>query len=141
MATSKFKAGVSGNPSGRPKEALNKTSLASQALLDGEAEALTRKVVELAKDGNLMALRLCLERLLPPRKDRPISFTLPKIQRPEDIPLALQAIVEAVAQGEITPGEGHTLTAMLDSYRRGLETTDLEARVKALEKEKDHGKS
>ena len=47
---SKFKSGQSGNPGGRPKGALNKATLASQALLDGEAEALTRKVVELAKE-------------------------------------------------------------------------------------------
>ena len=77
---SKFKTGQSGNPGGRPKGSLNKATLASQALLDGEAEALTRKVVELAKEGHPVALRLCLERLLPPRKDRPINFTLPKIK-------------------------------------------------------------
>lgn len=74
---SKFKTGQSGNPGGRPKGGLNKATLTSQALLDGEAEALTRKVVELAKSGNPVALRLCLERLLPPRKDRPITFALP----------------------------------------------------------------
>jgi hypothetical protein len=87
---SKFKRGESGNPAGRPKGALNKITLATQALLDGEAEALTRKAVALAKEGNPMALRLCLERLLPPRKDRPINFTLPKIKGDFilDIPLA-----------------------------------------------------
>lgn len=63
---SKFKSGQSGNPSGLAKGALNKATLASQTLLDGEAEALTRKAVELAKEGNPVALRLCLERLLPP---------------------------------------------------------------------------
>ena len=131
---SKFKAGPSGNPRGRPKGALNKTTLATQALLDGEAEVLTRRVVELAKEGNLMALRLCLERILPPRKDRPIAFTLPKIEGAEDLPKALAAILEAVAQGAITPSEGHTLTVMLEAYRKGLETADLEARVRALEK-------
>ena len=62
----KFKPGQSGNPSGRPKGALNKATLATQALLDGKAEALTRKAVELAKNGNLVALGLCLDRLLPP---------------------------------------------------------------------------
>ena len=138
---SKFKSGQSGNPGGRPKGSLNKATLASQALLEGEAEALTRKVVELAKEGHPAALRLCLERLLPPRKDRPISFTLPKIKAAEDLPKVLGAILEAVAQGEITPGEGQTLTVMLDAYRKGLETTDLEARVTALEKEKARGKS
>ena len=138
---SKVKSGLSGNPGGRPKGSLNKATLASQALLDGEAEALTRKVVELAKDGHPVALRLCLERPLPPRKDRPVNFTLPRIEGAEDLVKALGAILEAVAQGEITPAEGQTLTAMLDGYRRGLETADLEARVTALEKERARGKS
>ena len=138
---SKFKTGQSGNPGGRPKGALNKVTLATQALLDGEAEALTRRVVELAKDGNSMALRLCLERLLPPRKDRPINFDLPPLEGAQDLPRALKAILDAVAQGEITPGEGQTLTAMLDSYRKGLETTDLEARLTVLEEEMERGKS
>ena len=138
---SKFKSGQSGNPGGRPKGALNKATLASQALLDGEAEALTRKVVELAKEGNLAALRLCLERLLPPRKDRPITFSLPKLGGAEDLPKVLGAILEAVARGEITPGEGQTLAAIVDGYRKGLETADLEGRVAALEKERLYGKS
>lgn len=138
---SKFKSGQSGNPGGRPKGALNKTTLATQALLDGEAEAMTRKVVELAKDGNLAALRLCLERLLPPRKDRPVNFTLPRIEGAQDLVKALGAILEAVAQGEITPAEGQTLTVMLDAYRKGLETVDFEARITALEKEMARGKS
>ncbi|OGR31214.1 MAG: hypothetical protein A2139_09565 [Desulfobacca sp. RBG_16_60_12] len=141
MAMGKFKTGQSGNPGGRPKGALNKATLASQTLLDGEAEALTRKVVELAKSGNPVALRLCLDRLLPPRKDRPVNFTLPRIEGAQDLVKALGAILEAVARGEITPAEGQTLTAMLDAYRKGLETTDLEARVTALEKERARGKS
>jgi hypothetical protein len=141
MAMSKFKTGQSGNPSGRPKGALNKATLATQALLDGEAEALTRKVVELAKEGNPVALRLCLERLLPPRKDRHVNFTLPRIKGAQDLVKALGAILEAVARGEITPGEGQTLTGMLDGYRKGLETADLETRIAALEKERACGKS
>ena len=133
---SKFKPGKSGNPKGRPKGALNKTTLATQALLDGEAEALTRKAVELAKAGNPMALRLCLERVLPPRRDRPISFTLPKVEGVQDLLKVLGAILKAVAEGEITPSEGQTLTAIMDAYRKGLETMDLEARITALEKER-----
>jgi hypothetical protein len=138
---SKFTPGQSGNPGGRPKGALNKATLASQTLLEGEAEALTRKVVELAKGGHPMALRLCLDRLLPPRKDRPISLTLPTIKEAADLVKGLGAIVEAVAQGVITPGEGQSLAAVLDLYRKGLETTDLEARITALEKERRYGKS
>jgi hypothetical protein len=71
-----FPKGRSGNPQGRPKGSLNQTTRAAQVILDGEAEVLTRKVVDLAQGGNVVALRLCLERLLPQRKDRPITFSL-----------------------------------------------------------------
>ena len=103
---SKFKSGQSGNPGGRPKGSLNKATLATQALLDGEAEALTRKAVELAKGGNPMALRLCLERLLPPRKDRPITFDLPPLEGAQDLPQALKAILEAWPGGRSPRGRG-----------------------------------
>ena len=95
----------------------------------------------MAKEGNPVALRLCLERLLPPRKDRPIIFALPQLEGAEDVPQALKAILEAVARGEITPGEGQTLAAIVDGYRKGLETADLDGRVAALEKERSYGKS
>src|SRR5215211_4292561 len=65
-----FQPGQSGNPSGRPPGSRNKTTLAVDALLDGEAETLTRKAIELAKAGDLVALRLCLDRICPPRKGR-----------------------------------------------------------------------
>src|SRR5687767_3759377 len=67
-----------GNP-GRPKGSRNKATLALEALLDGEAEAIARKAVELAKAGDTVALRLCLERIIPARKDRPVAFVMPEI--------------------------------------------------------------
>jgi len=100
---SKFKSGQSGNPGGRPKGALNEATLATQALLDGEAEVLTRKVVELAKEGNQVALRLCLERLLPPRKDK-------LVQKPQFlswiIPLLLIHLNQGLPQGSHGTFEG-----------------------------------
>lgn len=52
--------------SGRPAGARHKTTLAIEALLEGEAEALTRKAIELALAGDMTALRLCLERIARP---------------------------------------------------------------------------
>ena len=69
-----FKPGQSGNPAGKPKGTRNKATLAVEALLDGEAEELTRKAIELAKTGDIPALRICLDRILPPRKDRPLNL-------------------------------------------------------------------
>jgi hypothetical protein len=134
-----FSKGQSGNPKGRPPGALNQSTRVAQSILDGEEAALTRKAVELAQAGNVVALRLCLERLLPPRKERPINFALPRVENAQDLPQALAAILAAVAQGDITPGEGQTLVSMLEAYRKGLENSDLDARLTALEKQRRHG--
>ncbi len=127
-----YQPGQSGNPMGRPKGALNKTTLAAQAILDGEAEELIRKAVGLAKEGNPMALRLLIERLLPCPKDRPLAFPLPKVETAADIATAHGAIWEGVAQGELTPREGQSMMALLESMRQSL-LVDLEARLRALE--------
>jgi hypothetical protein len=135
----KYKAGQSGNLKGKPKGSLNKTTRAAQELLDGEAQALTRKAVDLAKEGNPVALRLCLERLLPPRKDRPIALKLPQVRGARDVPKALSTILEAVAQGEITPTEARDLGGLVETVRKGIETVEIEARLRALEKRLSRG--
>ena len=60
---SRWKKGQSGNPNGRAAGSRNRATLAIEALLEGEGEALTRKAIELAKAGDMTALRLCLDRL------------------------------------------------------------------------------
>ena len=77
----KFKPGQSGNPNGRPKGSRHKTTLAIETLLDGEGEEITRKAIDLAKGGDLGAIRICLDRLAPPRKDRHIEFSLPAMEK------------------------------------------------------------
>lgn len=111
----------------------NKATLAVQALLDGEAEGISRKAIELAKDGDLQAIKLVLERVLPPRKDALIELELPKVEKAEDVVSAISAIMEAVARGELTPSEGRILTGMVDNLRKGIETTELEAKLSHLE--------
>jgi hypothetical protein len=103
------------------------------ALLDGEAERLSRKAVELALDGDTTALRLCLERIAPPRKDAPVTFDLPSMQTAADAAKAAGAVLNAVADGDLTPTEGAHIMALVETYRRTLETSSLEARVLALE--------
>ena len=130
----RFKPGQSGNPNGRPKGSLNATTLAAQALLDGEAEALTRKAIELAKGGDLAALRLCMDRLLPPRKDRPVSLDLPRIDGARDVPIAISALLAAVAAGELAPSDAGEVTKLLDAYTRAVEINEPAERVDNLEK-------
>src|SRR5262245_22447292 len=121
-----------GNP-GRPKGARHKTTLAIEAILEGEAEALTRRAVELAKAGDTTALRLCLERLAPPRKDRPVNLALPPLERVEDATAVTAALLQAVAAGELTPSEGETVAKLIETHRRAVELVDFEARLARLE--------
>jgi hypothetical protein len=123
-----------GNP-GRPKGSRNKATLAAEAILDGEAEALTRKAIELALDGDLQALRICLDRLLPPRRERPVRFSLPPINAGADASQATAALVSAVAQGELSPGEAASLVQMVEAHTRVLFVSELEQRLTKLEAE------
>jgi Family of unknown function (DUF5681) len=130
----RFKPGESGNPAGKPKGARNRVTLAIDELLDGEAEAITRKAIELAKAGDGPALRLCMDRIAPPRRDRHVPFALPKLETVLDAKAAAAAIVEAVASGELTPGEAAELSKLVENFTRVLEATDFEKRLAALER-------
>ena len=121
-----------GNP-GRPKGARHKTTLAIEELLDGQAEAITQKAVDMALEGDATALRLCIERIAPARKDTAVSFDLPKIQSAHEASEAAAAVLTAVSNGELTPVEGASVMALVESYRRVLETSEFEARIAALE--------
>ena len=118
---------------GKPKGTRHKATQAVLALLDGEAEALTRQAVTMALDGDGVALRLCLERIAPPRRDAPVQFDLPRMETARDAAKAAGAVLEAVAEGDLTPTEGAHIMALVETYRRTLETSELEARVAALE--------
>jgi hypothetical protein len=106
-------------------------------LLEGEAEAVTRAVVDKAKSGELAAAKIILDRILPPRRDRPVVFTVPKIEKAADALTASAAIVEAVARGELTPTEAHEITALLTSHIKLLEAVEFEQRLTALEQARE----
>lgn len=121
-----------GNP-GKPRGARHRATQAALALIDGEGEALTRKAIDMALAGDTVALRLCLERLAPPRKDAPVRFDLPPMQGAENAAAAMGAILASVASGELTPSEATGIAGLVEAYRKALETTELETRIKALE--------
>jgi len=131
-----FQLGQSGNPAGRPQGSRNKATLAMEALMDGEVESITRKAIDLALEGDTTALRLCLERILPPRKSRPVNITLPEVKTAEGVAEAQAAVVQAVADGELTPEEGTAITNILEARRKTIETQDHDSRISALEARK-----
>lgn len=121
-----------GNP-GKPRGARHKATQATLALLSGEADAITRQAVAMALEGDTTALRLCLERIAPPKRDAPVQFDLPHMETARDAATAAGAVLGSVALGDLTPTEGAHIMALVESYRRTLETTEIEARITELE--------
>jgi len=109
---------------GRPRGARNRATLAAAALLEGEAEALTRKAVELALGGNAFALKLCLERILPPRRERDVALNLPTLRTPADVGEVSAVILAAVTNGEITLGEAAELARLVADHVSALQSSE-----------------
>ena len=133
----KFKPGQSGNPKGRPRGARNKATMAAQAILDDQAEKITKKAVNLALKGDSTALKLCLTRLIPPKRDAPIKITLPKIASVEDLPGVITAVTKKLASGQLTPGEAETISKVIEAIRKTYELVEIESRLQALEERLD----
>lgn len=129
----KFKPGQSGNPAGKAPGTRHKITRDIEELLGGEHEALTRKAIEKALEGDMTAMRLCLDRIAPPRKDASISFALPPITSAADTVSASSALLTAVAEGDVTPDEAGRVMALLTAHKALVEAGDLEARITALE--------
>ena len=130
-----FKKGESGNPQGRPVGTRNKTTLAALSLIEDEGEQLARKAVELALDGDLPALKLCMDRLLPPAKERPLeAFSLPQLNDQGSVLEALDTIAGRLSQGELLPAEATSICKVLEQYRKHFETTELSERLETLER-------
>jgi hypothetical protein len=115
-ATGRFLKGGSG----RAKGSRNKVSIQVDGLLDGEAEKLTRKCIELAMSGDPTALRLCFERIAPVRKGRAI----PKLERKEGEG-SVEALIRAVLDGEISADEGQSVVDLIESAARAAATQAL----------------
>jgi hypothetical protein len=129
-----FRPGKSGNPNGRPHGSRNKATLALEALLEGEGEAITRKAVDMALQGEMAAIKLCMDRLVPVRKDAPVPFDMPTMTNASDSAAAMSGVLQALANGDITPGEASSVAGVIETYRRTLETTEIEDRIVLLEK-------
>jgi hypothetical protein len=127
----RFKAG---NP-GKPKGTRHRATLIAEALIDGSGELLVKKCVEMALGGDAAAMRLVMERLCPPRRERPVSLAMPKINAASDLIGAAAALTDATAAGDITPGEAASLSALVGNVAKAIETVEIVARLERLEEQ------
>ena len=84
--------------------------------------------------GDMAALRLCPDRILPPRKDRPVTFALPPINSAQDAAATVSAVLAAVACGELTPTDAGEISKLIEANVRAFETAELAERLERLER-------
>jgi hypothetical protein len=128
-----WKPGQSGNPLGRPKGARNLATVAVEKMLQGELNSITRKCIDMALAGEPVALKLCLERLMPPLKGRHLQLELPAVTDAASALAAMSKVTEAVGNGEITTDDAAAVAGIIEINRRTVETANLERRIRALE--------
>lgn len=138
----RFAKGFAQNPTGRKLGSRNRATQAALSLLEGQLEQITQTLIDAALDGNMTAIRLILERLVPPCKEKALpQIDFPPVTDARSLPKLTAAILGAVADGRITPGEGQALAALANTHAKNLELAELEQRIAALERTQGKGRS
>jgi hypothetical protein len=128
-----YQKGESGNPAGRPRGARNKRTLAAESMLDRDGPAIIGTLIELAKDGDVAAIRMCIERICPRQRDRPIAFELPAMTTAADAVAAMGAIAQAVGDGDLSAHEAAEIAKVVTGFSQTVLTADMEQRLRQVE--------
>ena len=126
-----WKKGQSGNPAGMPKGTRHRATMLAEKFMEDDAENIVRAVVNAAKAGDPTAMRLCVERLVPVRKGRPVIFDLPPVETAADIAGAVGVLARSMAAGELTLEEAGTVASVIEVHRRAIETSDFEVKTQS----------
>ena len=119
-----------------PNDPDARARLGTERLIDDASEALTRKLIEKALEGDTGALRVCFEWLLSPQRNCTVAFALPPIASTADARSASSAVLEACGNGRLTPREASIIMGLIATHVRTIGAADVEARVSVLEAEK-----
>jgi hypothetical protein len=128
-----FQKGQSGNPAGRPRGSRNGASVLVHSLLEARAEDVACKIIAMAEEGNIAALRMCMDRIAPARKLDPGSCDLPPLDNPAAPVEAMARIADAVATGNLAPCEAAELAKVVEVYLHALAARGFDERLTKVE--------
>jgi hypothetical protein len=132
-----FKPGQSGNPAGRPRGARNKRTILAEQILDDHAGEVTRAAIDLARQGDGVALRVCMDRIAPPLKHRLLEFDLPALKTAADAVVAADAILQGVAHGRLTIPEADGLMKLVRTFTLVLAAAERAKRSAQVDAQED----
>ena len=132
-----FRPGESGNPKGRPTGARNHVSALALKLMDADGEPVIVALISADMGGDVAAIKLVLERVAPLPSNRTVQFATLAIETAADLGAAMGAILQAAADGELSPDEAVSVASLIETRRRTIETLEHEQRIAALEQSKE----
>ena len=118
---------------GRPPGSGNKTRGEGEDLIKKYTPQIVTKCIHSALRDNASAMRLCMERVVPSRRDALARIKLPRIRAAEDVSKAAEKVMRAIAHGEITPAEGERMMNALECQLRIIREVELQSRLERAE--------
>ena len=125
----RYQKGVSGNPSGRPPMMPPEMR---QRLVEASPEIIDR-IVRSAKDGDMAACRLVLERLAPVSKASAEPVYIDGLEGSETLSEKASCILNSIARGECPADVGATLIQSVGAVAKIIEIDELDRRISVLE--------
>ena len=107
-----------------------------RAMLEPYAEELMQLVVDRAMEGDMAALKLCVDRLCAPLRPTDRLVTIEGMADVKELSDKGELVLANVATGEVTPSEAQHLMNAISSQARILEVDELERRITELERQK-----
>ncbi|MFC6327894.1 DUF5681 domain-containing protein [Alloalcanivorax gelatiniphagus] len=129
-----FKPGKSGNPKGKPKGAQSRFTKMREELKT-DLPDLLESTKQAALAGDMTAMRLLLERTLPPLKATAAPLVIEGLEQAATLTDKAALILAAIARGDMPPDVGASLVDALGRLAKLKELDDLEARIAALEEQ------
>ena len=130
MNSTKFQPGQSGNPSGRPKDKTSATLI--RKAIAKEMPAIVQTVITAAKNGDLQACKVLLDRICPPLKAlaQPIN-----VESGQSLTDSGANVIAATLSGEVPPDIGSQLITALTNQGKLIELQEINDRLARLEKQ------